>query len=159
MNDSSFRENLVELLSGGHGHVTLEDALSGLKPENRHARPAKNTHTIWEELEHMRLAQEDIVRYTLDPKWQSPEFPVGYWPTQTTSLTDARWVATVTGFNSDLEELIALVRDTRIDLTQRIPHGEWRTYLRQVLLTADHNAYHLGQVVQTRKLLGDWPAS
>jgi uncharacterized damage-inducible protein DinB len=159
MNDSSFRENLVELLSGGHAHVSLEDALSGLKTENRHASPAKNTHTIWEELEHMRLAQEDILRYTLDPKWQSPEFPAGYWPGQTARLTAGQWEATVSGLNSDLEEFIALVRDTRIDLTQRIPHGEWRTYLRQILLTADHNAYHLGQVVQTRKLLGDWPAS
>jgi uncharacterized damage-inducible protein DinB len=159
MNDSSFRENLVELLMGGQGHITLEDALSGLKPENRHARPSKDTHTIWEDLEHMRLAQEDILRYTLDSKWQALEFPAGYWPPPTATLTEAQWRKTVDGLNSDLEELIALVRDTRIDLTQRIPHGEWRTYLREILLAADHNAYHLGQVVQTRKLLGDWPAS
>jgi uncharacterized damage-inducible protein DinB len=111
---------------------------------------------VWEELEHLRLAQEDILRYTLDQGWVSPEWPQGYWPRQ--DPTDEAWAASRSRVQADLEELLALVRDPQRDLTARLPKGEGRTYLRQVLLVADHNAYHLGQIVQTRKLLGAWPA-
>ena len=155
MLESVLRENVVELLSTGHAHVTLGDALEGLQAEHRNVRPAAGLHSVWEELEHMRIAQEDILRYTLDPSWKSPKFPDGYWPRET-SLTDTIWSHTVDGFRKDLEELVALVQNTKFDLTAKIPHGEGRTYLREILLVADHNAYHLGQIVQTRKLLGDW---
>ena len=157
MNDSALRENLIELLRGGHAHTAIEKALADVKPELRNKRPAEGLHSVWEELEHMRRAQEDILRYTLDPSWKSPEFPDGYWPQKTESVTDEMWTASVTSFFADLGELIRLTENTEIDLTAKIPHGEWRTYLRQILLTADHNAYHLGQLVQTRKALGDWP--
>ena len=100
----------------------------------------------------MRLAQEDIFRYTLDPRWKSPTFPEGYWP-EHPSPTDAEWKASVKAFRKDLDEVVAFVRDPKTDLTARLPHGEGRTYLRQVLLVADHNAYHLGQIVQARKQL------
>lgn len=159
MNDSALRENLVEVLRGGHAHTTTEKALADVKPELRNKRPADGLHSVWEELEHMRRAQEDILRYTLDPSWESPEFPEGYWPRKTDSVTDEMWAASVEGFFADLEELIRLAENTEIDLTAKIPHGEGRTYLRQILLTADHNAYHLGQLVQTRKTIGDWPDS
>lgn len=157
MGDAVLRENLVELLRGGHAHVSAEKALAGVKPELRNVPPAEGLHSVWEELEHMRRAQEDILRYTLDPSWQSPEFPAGYWPAKTERVTEEMWSASVKGFFADLEELIQLAENTAIDLTAKIPHGEWRTYLRQILLTADHNAYHLGQITQTRKALGDWP--
>lgn len=156
MNASALRENLIELLRGGHAHVTAEAALEGLKPENRHRRPSTGLHTVWEELEHIRIAQEDILRYTLDRSWKSPKFPSGYWPAKKKRITEKEWSATVTGFNSDLEELIRLVQDKQLDLTAQIPHGEGRTYLREVLLAADHNAYHLGQIVVIRRVLGDW---
>jgi hypothetical protein len=112
------------------------------------------------DLEHMRIAQEDILRYTLDAAWQSPEWPGGYWPPPAPAdrITDEMWEASVKAFFSDLEEVIKLVSDPDIDLTASIPHGDGKTYLREVLLVADHNAYHLGQIVQTRKLLGDWKA-
>jgi uncharacterized damage-inducible protein DinB len=158
MQDSVLRENLVEFLRGGQAHVSAEKALAGVKPELRNVRPADGLHSVWEELEHLRLAQEDILRYTLDEGWQSPEFPKGYWPAKTESVTDEMWSASVKGFFADLEELIQLARNTELDLTAKVPHGEWRTYLRQILLVADHNAYHLGQLAQTRKALGDWPA-
>ena len=157
MNDSALRESLVELLRSGHAHTTTEKAMADVAPELRNKRPADGLHSVWEEFEHMRRAQEDILRYTLDPKWQSPKFPEGYWPAKTESVTDEMWKASVEGFFADLEELIHLTENTEIDLTAKIPHGEGRTYLRQILLTADHNAYHLGQLVQTRKALGDWP--
>lgn len=157
MNEMKLRENLVELLKSGHAHTKPEAALKNVSPEARSARPAESVHSIWEELEHIRLAQEDILRYTLDPQWQSPPWPEGYWPAKVEAVTDEMWTSSVEAFFSDLEEIIELVRDSIIDLTSEIPHGEGRTYLREVLLVADHNAYHLGQIVQLRKLLGDWP--
>jgi uncharacterized damage-inducible protein DinB len=155
MDETAFRENLVELLKGGHAHVGIAHALEGLSAEHRHIRPATGIHTIWEELEHIRLAQEDILRYTLDSSWESPRFPDGYWP-EDQAPTDEIWKKSVDGLLGDLNEFIDLALNKSIDLTARIPHGEGRTYLRQILLTADHNAYHLGQIVQTRKLLSDW---
>lgn len=157
MSDSVLRYNLVELLQGGQAHVTPKKVLAGLKPELRHVRPADESHSVWEELEHIRLAQEDILRYTLDASWESPPWPAGYWPESTEELTEEKWSATVSGFSADLEEVINLVKDPQIDLTAQIPHDEGRTYLREVLLVADHNAYHFGKIVLVRKLLGNWP--
>jgi uncharacterized damage-inducible protein DinB len=156
MNDSILRENIIELLKGSHAHVSAKQALEGIDPALRNVRPANEMHSIWEELEHMRIAQEDILRYTLDPSWTSPDFPEGYWPKETKKITDKAWSRSLTGFFTDLEGVIELARDTRLDLTAEIPHGEGRTYLREILLVADHNAYHIGQIVQIRKALGDW---
>ncbi|MEK6288115.1 MAG: DinB family protein [Acidobacteriota bacterium] len=156
MTDSVLREQLVKLLRGGEARVKAETALADVNPKLRNVRPGADVHSVWEVLEHLRIAQEDILRYTLDPSWKSPEWPEGYWPTRTESVTDAMWQASVDGFATGLEELIKLIQDSEVDLTAKVPHGDWRTYLRQILLVADHNAYHLGQIVQTRKLLGDW---
>jgi hypothetical protein len=107
----------------------------------------------------MRLAQEDILRYTLDASWKSPDFPAGYWPKPTDDVDDAQWTESVERFLADLDEVAALARDPQRDLTAEIPHGEGRTYLRQVLLVADHNAYHAGQIVEVRRQLGDWESA
>src|SRR5215210_827460 len=98
MNDTALRENLVELLRGGHAHASAEQALTGVDPDRRGVRPATGLHSIWEELEHLRIAQEDILRYTLDPSWQSPDWPTGYWPAQADTVTDEMWNASVSGF-------------------------------------------------------------
>ncbi len=156
MNDSILRQNLVELLRGGHAHVTPEQALDGLAPALRNVRPSNSPHSVWENFEHIRLAQEDILRYTLDASWVSPAFPEGYWPKGTGELTEEAWAASVAAFFADLEEVVKLVEDSNLDLTAEIPHGQGHTYLREILLVADHNAYHLGQIVQIRKALGDW---
>jgi uncharacterized damage-inducible protein DinB len=157
MNGRVLREQLVELLAGEHAHVGWKRALRGLPPALRGRRAARFGHSIYEELEHMRLAQEDILRYTVDPAWRSPPWPEGYWPKRP-APTPAQWRDCVKGFEADLAELIALARRADLDLTARIPHGQdGHTYLREILLAADHNAYHLGQIVLTRKLLGAWP--
>jgi uncharacterized damage-inducible protein DinB len=156
MDDKVLRDQLVELLIGGHAHATLEQALAGLDIGLRGKRPAGGAHSVYEELEHIRVTQEDILRYTLDVSWKSPKWPKGYWPKRP-EPTNEEWKACTAGVRADLEAVCALVRDAGRDLTAPIPHGEGRTYLRQVLLVADHNAYHLGQIVQTRKLLGAWP--
>jgi uncharacterized damage-inducible protein DinB len=156
MDDKALRKNVIEFLRGGSAHVTPEAALQNVNPKLRHTRPAEAAHSVWEELEHIRITQEDILRYTLDADWQSPNWPAGYWPASVAEVTDEMWGESVRRFTADLEALIALASDESRDLTAEIPHGEGRTYLRQLLLTADHNAYHFGQLVQTRRLLGDW---
>jgi len=156
MQDSVLREQLVGLLGGGEAHINMEKALADVRADLRNIRPLPDAHSIWEELEHLRIAQEDILRYTIDPEWKSPAWPEGYWPSKNQNVTDDMWKASVDGFFASLAELIKLVENVKVELTATIPHGEWRTYLRQILLVADHNAYHLGQIVQTRKLLGDW---
>ncbi|HEY7544958.1 MAG TPA: DinB family protein [Blastocatellia bacterium] len=157
MNETALRNNLIELLKGANAHVGAERALEGVKAGLAAVRPS-GMHSIWEHLEHMRLAQEDILRYTLDPNWKSPVWPEGYWPAETETLTEEMWADSVKKFFADLDEVAALVENTGIDLTSEIPHGEGHhTYLREVLLVADHNSYHLGQIVHIRKTLGDWP--
>jgi uncharacterized damage-inducible protein DinB len=157
VNDASLRKTLVELLEGGHAHVDPKAALAKVAKENRARRPA-GLHSVWEELEHMRIAQEDILRYTLEHSWKSPEFPAGYWPKEGEAPSDAVFESSVARFFEDLDSVVALATDPARDLTREIPHGEGRTYLRQLLLVADHNAYHLGQLVAVRKILGDWPS-
>lgn len=156
MNEKNFRKNLVELLRGGSAHVSIEKALDDINPEIRNFRGTPNIHSIYEELEHMRIAQEDILKYTLSESWKSPEWPVGYWPDDNDSMNDDIWNNTFTGFFRDLESMIHLVNDESIDLTQEIPHGDGKTYLREILLVADHNAYHIGKIIDIRKILGDW---
>ncbi len=156
MNEKNFRKNLVELLKGGGAHIGLDKALEGLNPTLRTIKPAKGLHSVWELLEHVRIGQEDILRYTLDPKWISLKWPDEYWPSEKIKLTDDIWEKTIRNFKSDLNEIIKIAEDTNLDLTSEIPHGEGRTYLRELLLVADHNAYHVGQIVQTRKSLNNW---
>ena len=155
MNDSRLRRDLVELLEGRGAHVDVHTVFADLAPEHRTARPIEDGHTIWEILEHLRIAQEDILRYTLDAGWKSPSWPEGYWP-EVEAPTEEQWAASLAAFKKDLDEVVALAKDPSTDLTAEIPHGEGRSYLREVLLVADHNAYHAGQVVEVRRLLGAW---
>lgn len=155
MDDSRLRRDLVELLDGASAHVTPDKVFAGLAPKLRSARAGRGGHTVWELLEHIRIAQEDILRYTLDAGWRSPRWPDGYWP-EPTAPSGRQWTASLAAFRRDLTEIRDLVRDPSRDLTAEIPHGEGRSYLRQVLLVADHNAYHLGQVVEIRRRLGAW---
>ncbi|MGR3219382.1 MAG: DinB family protein [Candidatus Anammoxibacter sp.] len=150
------RENLVNLLRGEQTHANVRCALAGINPDIINIRPGTDLHSVWELFEHMRIAQEDILRYSLDASWISPDWPAGYWPENIEILTEKMWSSSTTLFFADLKELIKLVQDTKFDLFANIPHGGEHTYLREILLVADHNAYHVGQIVRTRKSLGDW---
>lgn len=156
MDPKVLRDELAALLRGDQAHADPQHALLNVKPEIRARRP-EGLRSIWEELEHMRLAQEDIVEYTLHASWKSPAFPDGYWPAPIDEVSDSAWVESTSAFLSDLDRAIDIATDESRTLTDQIPHGEGRTYLREVLLVADHNAYHVGQIVTIRKLLGDWP--
>src|SRR5262245_59667747 len=156
MDEQVVREQLVALLTGEHAHVSVLHAVEGLPPGLRGRRPQAAIKSVWEELEHIRMAQEDILRYTLEPGWISPKWPDGYWPLPSESVDDALWESSTSRFKAHLPPVFALPRDSKHDLSARITLGEWRTYLRQILLVADHNAYHAGQIVQVRKALGAW---
>jgi uncharacterized damage-inducible protein DinB len=153
MNDAAFRKNLVELLKGGSAHLPIEKVLADLEPEERAVKPDGFEHSIWDLLEHMRIAQEDILQYTLNPNYQSPAWPDNYWPPETEEVSDRKWKKSVEAFFEDLRMVIDLAMNEQKDLTEEIPHGEGRTYLRQLFLVADHNSYHLGQIVQLKKIV------
>jgi uncharacterized damage-inducible protein DinB len=147
---------ISEFLDGGLAYTSIKKAITGIQTKNRFTRPDGAPHSIYEELEHMRIAQEDILRYTLDPEWKSPDWPGGYWPDPHKRHDAAAWTSCIKGFWADLDECKAMAQNQEIELTTEIPHGEGRTYLRQLLLVAEHNSYHLGQIVLIRKLLKDW---
>jgi uncharacterized damage-inducible protein DinB len=156
MDERRLRDDVVELLRGGNAHVTWAQALAGLAPAHRAASPGRGLHTIWELVEHVRIAQEDILRYATEPGWKSPKWPAGYWPSAK-EPTGKQWTASLAAFRHDLEAVVAMVLDPAVDLTGVIPHGEGgHTCLREALLVADHNAHHLGQVIDARRRLGDW---
>jgi hypothetical protein len=154
-NTKSLRRQLVWLLRKGHAHADFDNAIRGLPAKARGASVKGAPYTAWELLEHMRLAQWDILEFSRDPKHVSPDFPSGYWP-QTKAPLPRAWERSVRRFRADLKAMQRLVADPKTDLFARIPHGQGQTILREALLVADHNAYHLGQMVLLRRLLGTW---
>ena len=156
MNDKALREHLDYVLGGGGAHLDFDKAIAGLPPELRGVRAANTPHTAWRLLEHLRIAQWDILEFSRNPKHVSPEWPAGYWPEGDAPPDAAAWDRSVAAFKSDLAAMRALVNDPKTDLFARISHGDGQTILREALLVADHNAYHLGQLVVVRRLLGAW---
>jgi hypothetical protein len=155
-NDKSLRDHLVALLKGGAAHADFEAAIKGLPVELRGKRPKGAEHSPWEILEHLRIAQWDILEFSRNGEHQSPKWPEEYWPEKPAPPNDRAWAKSVRGFREDLEAMCALIANPKTDLFANIPHGDGQTVLREALLAADHNAYHLGQLVLTRKLLGAW---
>jgi hypothetical protein len=150
------REHLLYLLRGGGAHVDFEAAVKGIPVELRGKRPPRSPHSCWELVEHLRLAQWDILEFTRNPKHQSPKWPDGFWPDSPAPPSANAWSKSLRAFRDDLEAMCALVSDPAVDLYAKIPHGDGQTPLREALLVADHNSYHLGQLVLVRKLLGAW---
>jgi DinB superfamily len=156
--NTALRKHLVELLRGGHAHVDFEKAIAGLPAKLRGARVLKLPYSAWGLLEHLRIAQWDILEFIRNPKHISPKWPEGYWPKDHAPSDSAAWNASVAAFRRDLKELEGLAKNPANDLFAAIPHGDGQTILREVLLAADHNAYHLGEMVALRRLLGAWDA-
>jgi hypothetical protein len=155
-NDALLREHLINLLTKGQAHVTFEDAVKNLPVELRGKRPKGAQHSAWELLEHLRIAQSDILEFSRDAQHKSPDWPSGYWPKGAAPPDEKAWDKSLRAFRRDLKAMCALVSDEKTDLYAKIPHGDGQTILRQALLTADHNAYHLGELVLVRRLLGAW---
>ena len=152
--DQSLRDHLLYLLKGGGAHVSFEDAIGGWPVELAGAKVANFPHTAWMLLEHMRLAQWDILEFSRNSKHISPPWPEGYWPASEAPLDEKAWKASVAAFKKDLGTMQQLVANRKVDLYTRIPWGDGQTLLREALLVADHNAYHLGQLVMLRKSIG-----
>jgi hypothetical protein len=150
------REHLLYLLKGGGAHVNFERAIKGLPVELRGKRPRGAGHSPWEILEHMRIAQWDILEFSRDSQHVSPEWPRGYWPSSPKPPNAQAWAKSVRMFQAGLDAMCELVAGEKTDLLARIPHGDGQTILREALLVADHNAYHLGELVLVRRLLGAW---
>jgi len=153
-NEQSLRKQLVQLLDWGNAHLNYDDAVKDFPPELRGKRPAGAPHSAWELIEHLRLALWDILEFARNPKHVSPEFPAGYWPASPAPPSDAAWDESAAAYRAALRGFEALVADESVDLFAPIPHGEGQTVLREALLAADHNSYHLGQLVMVRRLLG-----
>ena len=156
--DGVLREHLVDLLKGGAAHVHFLDALENFPEAKRGTFVTGLPHTGWQLLEHLRIAQWDILEFSRNPKHVSPGFPEGYWPKTPVPADDAAWAKSITAFQKDLQEMIALVKNPKADLCAKIPHGDGQTILREALVLADHNSYHLGQLIDLRRALGAWPA-
>lgn len=154
--DEALRQHLRDLLLQGNAHLGFDEAVANLPPELR-GTPAPGTpHTPWRLVEHLRIAQRDILEFTRDPNHQSPEFPDGYWPEGDAPPDDRAWDRTLAQFLADRQAMVDLVMDPATDLFAPIAGGDGQTVLREALLVADHNAYHLGQLVVVRRALGAW---
>jgi hypothetical protein len=151
--DEALREHLLYLLGGGGAHVDFESAVADFPAGKAHTKVGRLPYTAWDVLEHMRIAQRDILEFCRNADYVSPKWPEGYWPAKGVGPGEGSWAESVERFRADLEEMKALVADTRTDLFARVPHGDGQTILREALLVADHNAYHLGVLVTMKRLL------
>lgn len=151
------REHVLYLLRGGGAHLNFDKAIADLPAALRGGKPAGQPHTPWRLVEHMRIAQWDILEFSRNPRHVSPEFDAGYWPKNDAPADDAAWEQSIASFRADLQAMQDLVANPATDLFAAIAHGQGQTILREALLVADHNAYHLGQLVLLRRLLGCWP--
>ena len=155
----ALRAHLIRLLDWEDAHANFSTVLSGWPPELRGVRPASYPHTAWQLLEHLRICQWDILNFSRDPGHVSPDFPSGYWPTEEAPPSDTAWDGCVAQLRRDLDEMKQLLADPAEDLFAPIAHGQGKTILREALLVADHNSYHLGQLLMLRRLLGNWSRS
>jgi len=153
---SALRDQLRRILGWQDAHVGFEKSVEGLAPKLRGARVPSFPHSAWELVEHMRITQRDILDFCRDPNYKEPTWPDDYWPPTAEPPSDQAWQDSIAAFREDRAALEALATDESIDLFATIPHGHGQTYIREILLVADHNAYHLGQLVTVRRQLGAW---
>ena len=148
---------VASALDWEQAHVTLDAALKRLPKADRGKRPRGYPHSVWELVEHLRIAQHDLLDFIGNPHYvHALEWPDDYWPPTPAPPSDSAWRATVKQIRSDCDELASFTTRTRIDLTKKIPHGSGQTYLRTILVAADHASYHIGQIVAVRRLLDSW---
>ena len=155
--DDSLRKHVLYLLRGGGAHLSFDDFVNSFPPDLCNRQIEGLPYTPWQVLEHMRIAQWDILEFSRDPDHVSPEFPKGYWPKPDEPGTPALWQKSVDEFRKDLQQMEALVENAATDLHAKIPHPDGQTILREALLIADHNAYHLGTLAVMARILKAGP--
>jgi hypothetical protein len=154
--ETALRQHLARILDWEDAHVRLDTAVKGIPPRLRGATPPGLPHSPWQILEHIRRAQRDILDFSVDPKYEEPASMDEYWPKAAAPPSSRAWNESVAAIKRDRERLRRLARDPAVDLFAKIPHGSGQTYLRELLLVADHTAYHVGQLVDARRALGIW---
>jgi hypothetical protein len=147
-------EELKKLLLGGSAHISLHDALKGLKPGLRGIKPEHMPYSIWQLVEHIRIAQWDMLQFSKDAGHKSPKWPEEYWPDENAPEDDSAWEGALSQIDNDLDEFMELMEHS--DIYQKLQHGDGQTILREALQIADHNAYHIGEILAVRRVLGDW---
>jgi hypothetical protein len=155
--DKVMRKELLALLQGGEAHMGFDRAVSGFPMKDINTRVPNGSYTVWHLLEHMRIAQWDILEFVRDPGHVSPPFPDGYWPRHDETATPDLWKKTVRNFSADLKAVQEIVRNTKTDFFSPIPHATGYTVFREILLVADHNAYHVAELVSLRRVLNMKP--
>ncbi|MGA8622575.1 MAG: DinB family protein [Candidatus Sulfotelmatobacter sp.] len=157
--DKQLREHVLYLLNGGGAHAKFDDVVKDMPEKLRGVKPNGLPHSAWMLLEHLRVAQWDILEFSRESKHESPKWPEGYWPKTEAPPSAAAWNQSIQQFRKGLKAVEDLVTNPKTDLFARIPWGDGQTILRQALLVADHNAYHLGQLIDVRRLVGAWKES
>jgi hypothetical protein len=147
-------EELINLLQGGNAHVGLKDALKGLPAKRRGVHTNDLPYSIWQLVEHIRIAQWDMLEFSKDGRHKSPKWPDDYWPEEAAPANDAVWRKSIKQIDSDRKEFINLLKTA--DIYEAIPYGSGQTILREALQIADHNAYHIAEIIVIRRLLGAW---
>jgi len=153
--DKALREQLAIFL-GTQAHMSLADAVKGFPLKDMNVRPPNVPYTFWHLLEHIRIAQWDIIDFIRNPDYEELEWPRGYWPAKNAKATKKDWDETIARYQSDLKEMIALVKNPRTDLHAKISHGDGQTILREAILIVDHNAYHIGEFAILRQVMNNW---
>ena len=150
------REQLTRLLAWEDAHVGFDTAVADIPADVRATQPSGLPYSLWQLLEHLRRTQRDILEFCRNPNYQELNWPDDYWPSSPAPPSPAAWDESVRQFRQDRKALGQLAADLKVDLASRIPHGDEQTYLRELVLAADHTAYHIGQLVVVRRLLGIW---
>lgn len=153
------KEHLLSLLEGGNAHIKFNDAVKNFPATKINKIPTNLPYSAWQLLEHMRITQNDILDFIENPEYEYISWPDDYWPSKSKKATKSDWEKTVSGFNKDSDKLKSIVRGSKTDFYSKIPHGKGQTILREILLVADHNAYHLGEFLVVRRALGLWKKS
>lgn len=154
--DQSLRKHLLELLDGGNAHATFDQVIADFPVKYRGEIPAGLPHSAWMLLEHMRISQYDILDFSRNPNYKEMHWPADYWPQTPAAANAAEWEKSIQSFHNDLDAMKKLVNDPKTDLFPKIAWGDGQTILREALLVADHNAHHLGQIIDVRRRLGIW---
>lgn len=154
--DTALREQLVTLLTGSNAHQSFDEAIHELPAGLRGVKPDKLPYSIWQLVDHIRIAQSDILEFTRDPSYRSPPWPAGYWSPDAAPADEASWQQAVDQIRRDRDAFVALLYDRDQDLYTPFAHGDGQNLLREALLIADHNAYHVGEIIIIRRLLDAW---
>ena len=154
--DAVVREHLLSLLQGGNAHMTFDDAVKDFPVDHMNTVFPNGTYTSWHLIEHIRRTQEDILDFIRNPDYKNRSWPNDYWPAKDEKATKKTWERTISEFGKDSKALQKIVKEPKTDLYTKISHGEGQTILREILLVADHNAYHIGEFAIMRQVMGTW---